>query len=134
MCISIRRFLLKNSFSRNFLKKIYQNSLKIQNKIVQTDDVGNYPKISLWMLRRKITSAIQLSHTSLNVSLAISTLHSVFKNKKIWGKNVVLPISHDRKWIILRWLPQWEDTWMMKFHPEKCNVVSISKKFYTTTH
>ena len=25
-------------------------------------------------------------------------------------------------------LSEWEDTWMMKFHPEKCNVLSISKK------
>ena len=28
----------------------------------------------------------------------------------------------------LNQLADWEDTWMMKFHPEKCNVLSISKK------
>jgi hypothetical protein len=28
----------------------------------------------------------------------------------------------------LNTMAQWEGTWMMKFHPEKCNVLPISKK------
>jgi hypothetical protein len=36
------------------LLKIFKKSLKIHNRILETDDVGNYPKLCLWMLGRKI--------------------------------------------------------------------------------
>jgi hypothetical protein len=39
-------FYWKIAFQQNLLK-IFKKSLKIHNRILETDDVGNYPKLCL---------------------------------------------------------------------------------------
>jgi hypothetical protein len=51
-------FYWKIVFQEIFSKILKKKSLKIQTRLLETDDVENYPKICLWMLGGKIICAM----------------------------------------------------------------------------